>query len=309
MSGRLRDWTIGSLILAILIYWVETRIGWGALLAPWRGMSPWQLLYLFALSLFSYLIRGVRIYDYFHARLKGQLLPTIRLSILHNFANNLLPMRAGEAVFPLLMKRYFGQGMTDSALSLLWIRGLDLHLLILIAFGALYLREPGPLWPALAALWIGGLFLVYPLRAPFLRWSGERSGKPAGLLRKVLQSLPGSQAGFFRAYLWTFLTWATKFVAFTLVLLHFLPIPLSQAVMGVMGSELSSVLPLHGVAGSGSYELGMVAVLVPLGLDAKAVLSAAVNLHLFLLGVTLLLGPTALLFPRPKGEGRQVNVS
>jgi glycosyltransferase 2 family protein len=65
-----------------------------------------------------------------------------------------------------------------------------------------------------------------------------------------------------------------------------------------MGTELSSVLPFHGIAGSGSYELAAVAALVPLGVDPKLALAGAVNLHLFLLGSTLLLGALAFLLPR-----------
>ncbi|OGT90266.1 MAG: hypothetical protein A2514_13755 [Gammaproteobacteria bacterium RIFOXYD12_FULL_61_37] len=299
MVSRFRDWAIGGLILAALVYWVQTRIGWGTLLAPWREMPPLELLTLFSLALFSYGVRAVRVYDYFHGRLRGEFPATLRLTFLHNFANNLLPMRSGEALFPILMKRYFGQGMMDSALSLLWIRGLDLHLLILIALGALWLRAPGLHWPLLMLGWLGSLLLVYPLRAPLLSWLEGKQGKLAVLPRRVLESLPAGQTAFLRAYLWTLITWGAKFIAFVAVLRHFLPMPLHQAVMGVMGSELSSVLPIHGLAGSGSYELAMAAVLVPMGLAADKVIGAAVNLHLFLLGVTLLLAPLGLLIPRP----------
>lgn len=299
MTRRLRDWSIGGLILAGLVYWVQTRIGWATLLAPWGEMSPLQLLGLFGLALASYVVRAIRVYDYFHERLRGEFPAALRLTFLHNFANNLLPMRSGEAFFPLLMRRYFGLNMIDSTFSLLWIRGLDLHLLILIALMALGLRGQGGHWLMLMIVWLGSLLLVYPLRAPLLRWLAPRPGRWAGVPRRVLESLPTGQSAFLRIYLWTFLTWGTKFIAFVAVLLHFLPMPLHLAMMGVLGSELSSVLPIHGVAGSGSYELAMAAVLVPLGMGADAVIGAAVNLHLFLLGVTLLLAPLGLLIPRP----------
>ena len=67
------------------------------------------------------------------------------------------------------------------------------------------------------------------------------------------------------------------------------------------------VLPVHGIAGSGSYELAMAAVLVPLGLDLPTVLKAAVNLHLYLLGSSLLLGLAALLLPTPEPGWRPVH--
>lgn len=92
----------------------------------------------------------------------------------------------------------------------------------------------------------------------------------------------------------TALIWMAKFLAFALVLGHFLPAELWQVLVGVMGAELSSVLPFHGIAGSGTCEL---AVLLPLGVEAATALAGAVNLHLFLLGMTLLLGALALLLP------------
>ena len=100
-----------------------------------------------------------------------------------------------------------------------------------------------------------------------------------------------------RVYLWTALTWTLKFAAFASVLKHFVPVAFWRVLAGVMGAELSSVLPFHGIAGSGSYELAAVAALVPLGVDARLALAGAVNLHLFLLGTTLLLGLLAFLLP------------
>jgi uncharacterized membrane protein YbhN (UPF0104 family) len=69
-----------------------------------------------------------------------------------------------------------------------------------------------------------------------------------------------------------------------------------------MGAELSSVLPFHGIAGSGSYELAVVAALLPAGIDASRALAGAVNLHLFLLGVTLILGALAFFLPAGRRE-------
>jgi uncharacterized membrane protein YbhN (UPF0104 family) len=119
------------------------------------------------------------------------------------------------------------------------------------------------------------------------------------LLQRVLGHVPESAWGFFRVWVWTALSWVCKFMAYTAVVLHFVEIEVWRAVLGTVGAELSSVLPIHGVAGSGSYELAMAAVLIPLGLDLPTVLKAAVNLHLYLLGASLLFGLGALLLPRP----------
>ncbi|MGB2680474.1 MAG: UPF0104 family protein, partial [Candidatus Competibacter sp.] len=59
--------------------------------------------------------------------------------------------------------------------------------------------------------------------------------------------------------------------------------------------DLTSVLPVHGIAGAGTYEAGVVAALIPFGIEAKVALAAAVNLHLFVLGLSAAGGALALL--------------
>jgi uncharacterized membrane protein YbhN (UPF0104 family) len=129
-------------------------------------------------------------------------------------------------------------------------------------------------------------------------------GRIAKAMRLMIDAAPPTAARALRIYLWTALIWISKFLAFALVLGYFLSAQLWQILLGVMGAELSSVLPFHGIAGSGSYELAVVAALLPTGINATRALAGAVNLHLFLLGVTLLLGGLAFLLPAARRERR-----
>jgi len=299
--GRPRDWLIGGTLLAALVAAVHFTVGWGPLLAPWIAFPPLLIVWLVLLTAASYALRAVRVYDYFSPRFAGHFIHVLRLSVLHNTANNLLPMRAGEMVFPWLMRRYFGHGFLDAAASLMWIRVLDLHFLGLVGIFILYLRQASWVWWAAGILWVAGLSLLALI--------GRAGASPrlagTGRVRKVLRLLAGAVPRdpwlIARVYFWTMATWTLKFIAFAIVLRHFVPVDFWRVMAGVMGAELSSVLPLHGIAGSGSYELAAVAALVPLGVDAKLALTGAVNLHLFLLGTTLLLGGLALLLPKPRG--------
>ena len=306
--GRARDWAWGGLLLAGLVLAVGLTVGWGPLLAPWLTLDPRELAALVVLSALSYVVRAVRVYDWFRPRLDGRFPTLLRLTVLHNTANNLLPMRAGELVFPWLMGRYFAHGFLASSATLLWIRLLDLHFLALIGLGIAWLRQPAWLWPILALVWVAGLGLLGVVgrragSAGFQAADGSRWRRTLGkALRLLASAAPTSNILVARIYLWTALIWGTKFVAFATLLRHFLPVDLWQALVGVMGAELSSVLPFHGIAGSGSYELAAVAALVPAGVAPEAALAGAVNLHLFVLGVTLLLGPLALLLPKGRQE-------
>nr|WP_209262266.1 lysylphosphatidylglycerol synthase transmembrane domain-containing protein [Thiorhodococcus minor] len=303
--GRLRDWALGLGLLLALILAVHFSVGWGPLLAPWLSLSSWLLAWLFLLSALSYGLRAYRVYDYFRPRLKGDFPVVLRLSVLHNTANNLLPMRAGELVFPWLMRRYFGHGMLESTAALLWMRLLDLHFLALVALLILNLRHPSWLWWGLAGLWLAGLGLILLSgRIAGSRWL-QGAATWRATLRRALGAAPRDAWLLVRVYLWTGLIWVLKLAAFTSVLKFFLPLDLGRLLAGVLGAELSSVLPFHGVAGSGSYELAAVAALLPFGVDPELALAGAVNLHLFLLGVTLVLGGLALLLPKRAGQASE----
>jgi len=291
--GRVRDWILGGVLLAAVVAVVALTVGWEPLLAPWRDLSPIELLPPIGLTVLSYLVRAVRIRDYFGPPLEGRFAAVLRLSILHTTANNLLPMRTGELVFPWLMSRYFGQRFLGAAASLVWIRLLDLHFLGLIGILILELRDPSWIWPLAALLWLAPL----PIMGRTGRLLPEGSRRLGKAVRLMTEAAPTTAAKTLRIYLWTALIWISKFIGFALLLRYFLPVQLWQILFGVMGAELSSVLPFHGIAGTGSYELAVVAALLPLGIDATAALAGAVNLHLFLLGVTLILGGLAFLLP------------
>ncbi|MES9884383.1 MAG: lysylphosphatidylglycerol synthase transmembrane domain-containing protein [Sedimenticola sp.] len=293
---RLRDWAIGGAILVALLLWVHFAIGWRTLLQPWQTISLSSIIGLLLLSFTSYLLRAIRIQAYFPELLQGRFITTLRLSILHNFANNLLPMRAGEALFPILMKRHFGASMADSTLSLIWIRLLDLHVIAGIALLSLILATPEWWWMPAIIAWMIALPLVLLFRETLKSHLSCDKGWQR-LLHRIVDNAPPDGGRMSQIYLLTLLSWGSKFVAFSMVLQHFMPLPLWQSLAGIIGAELSSVLPFHGIAGAGSYEVAMLAVLAPLGVNTSDALNGAVNLHLFLLGVTLLLGVAALLLP------------
>lgn len=295
--GRPRDWLLGAALLVGLFIAVDKSVGWATLLSPWLTLSPWLLLVAFVLTALSYLLRAVRVYDFFGAPMQGRFITVLRLSVLHNSANNLLPMRAGEMAFPWLMRRYFGHGFLAAGASLLWIRLMDLHVLGLAGLLVLWLRDPAWIWPIAALVWIA----LLPVTAKLASYAAVKPGGHGRLwriARFIAESGPARPTLIGRLYLWTALTWLLKLAAFASVLRHFLAVDFWKVLAGVIGAELSSVLPFHGIAGAGSYELATVAAMLPFGVSATEALTGAVNLHLFVLGTTLILGLFALMLPR-----------
>lgn len=297
-TAKVLRYLAGAALLLGLALLVERWIGWSELLSPWRTVAPAYLAAGIILIFLSYSVRALRVHDYFLTDTRGQFAVVLRLSLQHNLLNNLLPMRSGELSFPILMSRCFSVSAIRSVPGLLWFRFLDLH--TLLAFALVVVSEP--LVGQGFALGLGLAWMILPWLA--FRLTGvlqarlaHSSGKAGKFLRQILQSLPQQSRLFWRSWLWTLLNWGIKLTVFAWILTLFSDIPLGTAWIGATTGDFTSVLPIHGIAGAGTYEAGVVAGLIPFGIDASEALQAAVNLHLFVLGCTLLSGILSLLLP------------
>jgi hypothetical protein len=297
---------LGTAILIGFIAGVQHYIGWAELLQPWRDAAPDTLFAALTLTFVTYLLRAARLHDYFHTLLRGHFATSLKLTLQHNLLNNLLPMRAGELSFPVLMFRYFGVPAGVSVPALFWFRVMDLHTLLaiaLVAAGDLWLA-PQRVWPV-AAAWMALPVVAFRLHLRGARALGNADTGWKKIVARVLASFPQTSGAFWRAWAWTWVNWVVKLGVFAWVLRMFVEAPWSATWLGSIFGDATSVLPIHGVAGAGTYEAGVVAALIPAGIDAEAALRGAVNLHLFLLGSTLLGGLAALALPggaRAKAE-------
>ncbi|MBK1641162.1 hypothetical protein CKO12_04590 [Chromatium okenii] len=305
--GRRRDWLLGFAVLALLVTAVELSIGWSTLLAPWREVAPLHLAGVLTFTALSYVLRAGRLRTILQPFGIRHFPLLLRLTIFHNVANNLLPMRSGELVFPWLLQRYFGSNLLTAITTLIWLRLFDLHCLVLIALAIVNLREPTLVGGMSAAVWLASLGLIPQLQRLHTAHRLRGDGRLRRVLRQAVQTAPQHWWLIARLYGWTLFIWSFKFAAFVSLLHFFLPLAYWQLWFAVLGAELSSVLPVHGIAGSGSYELAMVAALTPLGIAPQLALAGAVNLHLFLLGSTVLLGALGLLIPVNNRTERHAN--
>ena len=202
----LKSWKfwLSLLIFALFIFIVEQSYGLAAILASWQAITPSSLLIAVLLMLASYLLRAARFYDFFHRYCQGHWWQLTRITVIHNFLNNLLPMRSGEVSFPLLMKQHFDCPARHSAPALLWLRLLDLYALLALSLWTL----SGPMqqlfgWSS-SAVWALQILvllcplMVLPLQNLIRRWLQEhRSGK-LNKLADLMTALPDSPWPFLR---------------------------------------------------------------------------------------------------------------
>ncbi|MBQ1782191.1 MAG: flippase-like domain-containing protein [Gammaproteobacteria bacterium] len=278
------------LLFALAIEWL---VGWLAVISAWQQLPPHLQLVALPLLLGSYLLRAWRNYDYFSDKLNNQWWRCVHVTMLHNALNNLLPLRSGELSFPLLMRRHLGLGYSRTIPALLLMRLMDIVVLALLAlFVSLHATQHRWWLLLLLPLPLAGL----PLQGAVLRQLlMYRRRTPVRLAVKAMAGLPRHFAAYCRCYLMTWLNWVVKLGMLAWLLAVMSRVPLPHAFWGALGGELTSILPINPPAGLGSYEAGIVAGVALWQPPSVTLLAAAVNVHLLLLGSSLLAAMSAML--------------
>jgi uncharacterized membrane protein YbhN (UPF0104 family) len=275
------------LVTLSLIILFATQFDLTKTLSTWQTLSNQWLVLCLALVFSSNIARAGRLYHHFHNEIKGQFDLCLRVSLHHNFFNNLLPLRVGEASFPILLRQKFGIEITKSTAALLSFRLIDLSVLTFI--GVLTLLFGLPLRGYLTLLLIVFLVTVLiGLLLPLLIGNlSHRWPKLAVPLFKIKDGLPRSRPNLLRLILWTITIWAIKLTSYAFILQAFTGSAIPLSLLASLSGELASGIPLYSPAAIGSFEGGILAVLLPAGISQTTALTAAINLHLFVLFATL----------------------
>jgi uncharacterized membrane protein YbhN (UPF0104 family) len=198
----------------------------------------------------------------------------LQITLLHNAAINILPMRSGEASYSFLLHRRWGVGLGDATASLLWLRLQDMMVLGVLGIAILV---PAPLpWRigfAAAAIVAAATLLPALVRRAHVRarWARAQAHGAASPRRANAWSLVAKVAAAFRAArgglpAWGFAiaNWVLKLSIVGMLLTSLANIPAGAGFCGALGGELAGVLPLQAPAGVGTYEAG-----VALGTQAR----------------------------------------
>jgi len=203
----------------------------------------------------------------------------LRWSLLLNaanvFLNVLLPARSGELSWFYYAKR-LGLSFKASLWSFLVGRLYDLAALlaVVVVFKAL---EKGPLLAAGALLSAAAVTAVVPLTFRMTPEKGRLKELKGFLLRELtpLRSLT--------LFILSFASFTVKGLGAYAVARAVYPFPLTGFFLAFFGGELSSVLPVHGFMGFGTYEAGFVLGMKLAGASYEEALKAGFLVHLYLL--------------------------
>lgn len=243
----------------------------------------------------------------------------------HAFLNQLLPLRTGELIFPVLLRRATGLPLSVGLIDLLLLRLIELAVLlplytlafcawlieqgdqsvsgaalwVLVAIGAVSALSL-PLLPALLkqAIGLGSRLLALPRLAR--RGGAVRLSASLGRCREELGRLGlGAVVGLTAA---TVLMWGCLFgVYYSALWALGVEVSALVAVVGSAGAIVTNLLPINGIGSLGTLEAGWVAGFVALGEDQAAVTASGIAMHAVIIGVLGLCALAAL--PRPSAQG------
>jgi hypothetical protein len=284
---RIKYFVMSSLTAAFVVWLVwsgqgaQVKIALGSLSAP-------LLLLLFAGMIVTYLLRALRVYYEFADATHGRFAACLQLVLTHNALVNVLPMRAGELSFPVLLKREFGVPMMRSGGSLLWLRAQDAIILAALSIVVWPGLDPLMRIAGVFLLIIGGILLPHVAQRLLSQFS---TGKLGTICAALADSAHHARIG----WLWTIANWVVKLTVLSQVFAQLLAVDWQVGAAGAVGGELAAILPVQGVAGIGSYEAGAAAALKLSGIAWVDGLKAAFSLHLLVLASALISAGIALL--------------
>lgn len=210
------------------------------------------------------------------------------MSFVHNTANNLAPMRLGELALPMLARWLGNVEFSVGLTSLLWIRLLDLISLIGISVCIVFLPTVGTIMLALLA----ALVFLTPLLIAIIIPKTQHIRLPQILEQARAQLIYEAQNGKRLHRMWrlTILAWLSKIMGMGVLLATLSGIPMTDVITTILGAELSSILPIHGLAGAGSYEAGGIIGSTLMGLSPVLALEMTIQLHIYVLSLTAVFG-------------------
>ena len=276
---------VAIVLLLATIWIVAGLVDLTSLMNAIGSLPVRTMLIVFLLGAVSWFLRGLRTYILFE---KVPLAQSLGMSFVHNTANNLAPMRLGELVLPALARWMGNIEFSVGLTGLVWIRLLDFISLIGISVCIILLPSAGAIMLALLA----ALIFLTPLLLAVVVPKIQHIWLPRILENARDQLIFEARNGRRLQQMWrlTILAWLSKLVSMGILLAALSGIPMTDLMATILGAELSSILPIHGLAGAGSYEMGGVLGSSLIGLSPILALEITIQLHIYVLSLTMVFG-------------------
>ncbi|MCB1691779.1 MAG: flippase-like domain-containing protein [Pseudomonadales bacterium] len=254
----------------------------------WQGarnivsIAPSMLLPAILLTLSSHFLRGLRLWRVYARRGAPPFVSVLKISLLHNTASFLLPMRLGELVLPVLSRRNLDIGYVVSVSTLLLVRGADVHVLLMAVLVVVSVTGAPFGWL------LAGMALLLPIvGAAFARLPAVAGRLPADVAVLVRDRLL-----LVETWCLTVVIWGVKLAAYLIITVSLYKLDVGRLMLGAIAADASGIFPVSGIAGAGTFEGAFVGAVMAAGseMSGPALLSAAIALHLYVILINLVAG-------------------
>jgi hypothetical protein len=265
-----------------LLFALLRHTDWNAALAKLEEL-PMGFMVMCAVGWsLSFVFRSLRFQSEWKSEGHVPFLLALKTTCLHNAAVLLVPMRAGELGYPVLVRQLFNVPWQQCLRSLMWLRFQDGVVLLAMA---LVLLPWVPLSGRLAGLFMA-LVVWWALSFFAKKWWLRMLRSRHSIMRHLRSFLHQRSDAW--GWAWSAANWTCKIGVVSAMLQHLTDLDLLQSLQGALTGELSALLPVSGPAGLGTYEVGVWAGLGLPWSEMKNLMASVLFTHLFFLCVSLL---------------------
>ena len=293
-------------LVAILL----SQIGVSDVITTLAGIDPLYLIAGFVLYICSYFFRALR----FHILLNKEvgLRDLFNIVCVHNMVNNILPARTGELSYIYLLKKLHGRKTGEGIATLFVARVFDFIAISLLFFiSALIIRDLPEM--IIKAVWVIAFFMVSIVillitllcfgnsfinlvRNFFRRFNLEKKYFVDYLLRKGEEMVEHFEEikttgkiielVIISVGIWLFL----YSLNYTLIRAMDINLYFFAVLLGSTFAIFTTVLPIQGIGGFGTFESGWAVGFVTMGLAKEVAISSGFGYHIMILIYFMILG-------------------
>ncbi len=287
MKGRwvkLFELLVAAGISVGFLYLFYRVVGFEKLVKFFTELNPINLLIAFLLYVLSYITRTLRWQITLSIKNFWKL---FKITSFNTVFNIFLPFRTGELSFFYMLKKE-NIPLTETTLSFFSVRAFD-GISLITVFLISYLMYIG--------YFLLSVLVIFLMPFSFYVFKGIlhiiKKEKVKEFKENVL-----TLRNIFSLYVLSILTFTFKFTGFYFVLPDGINLSFLEAFIASSAGDLTTILPIHGIAGIGTYEGGYAGILILMGIDKELALISSVFVHIFILLGSATLGLFSYIFLR-----------
>jgi len=286
---------ISIAVTAGFLYLFYAVIGFNKFISFFTQIKPVNILGAFLLYLGSYITRTYR----WKITLSIDDFKTLfKITAFNTVFNIFLPFRTGELSFFYMLKKE-NIPVSESTISFVSVRIFDAVSLLAVFFMAFFLLQSNFIAAVITVM-------IAPVIPVILKKAS------VAIKHEKLSQFRSTRLTFKNMGILYFLSIATfvmKFTAFYLVLPDGLELSFTQAFFAAAAGDITTILPVHGIAGIGTYEGGYAGILIFMGVEKEKALLASVYSHIFMLVGAAVIAAFSAMFLRTSGTPSSVDKS